>query len=52
VLTPGEVQRKRLELAAEMVELLLSDDELVGRPRRTLEQIYVSLGHLRGQVRR
>jgi hypothetical protein len=50
VLSPGEVRRKRLELAQEMLTLLLGDGELRARPRQTLQKIYASLGSVRHQL--
>jgi hypothetical protein len=47
LLTSGEIRQKRAELAVEMIELLLADGELAGRPRRTLEQVFASLGSVR-----
>jgi hypothetical protein len=50
VLTPGQIRRKRLELAQEMLTLLLGDTELATRPRQTLQKIYASLGNVRRQL--
>ena len=50
VLSQDEVRKKRLELAAEMLTLLLGDDGLGTRPRQTLQKIYASLGSVRRQL--
>jgi hypothetical protein len=50
LLSPGEVRRKRIELAQEMVELVLGEENLKARPRRTLEGIYSSLRQFRRQL--
>jgi hypothetical protein len=47
VLSPDEVRRKRLELAQEMLTLLLGDGELASRPRQALRKISTSLGTVR-----
>jgi hypothetical protein len=47
LLTPGEVRRKRLELAQEMLTLLLGDDGIGTRPRQALLRISTSLGTVR-----
>jgi hypothetical protein len=50
LLTPGEIRQKRTELAVEMIELLMADNELVGRPRQVLERIHASLETVRRQL--
>jgi hypothetical protein len=50
VLTPGQIRQKRLELAQEMLGLLLGDDGLGTRPRQTLERVYATLGDIRRQL--
>jgi hypothetical protein len=50
VLTPEQIRQKRIELAAEMLALVLDDDELGTRPRRTLQGIFTSLGSVRSQL--
>lgn len=47
VLTPEQIRVKRAELAAEMVELLLTDTALGKKPRAALQRISVSLGDIR-----
>jgi hypothetical protein len=47
LLSPGEVRKKRLELAQEMLMLLMGDDALGKRPRAALQRISVSLGDIR-----
>jgi hypothetical protein len=49
-LGPGEIRRKRAELACEMVTLLLGDGELGRQSRQTLERIYTSLESVRRQL--
>jgi hypothetical protein len=45
------VQRKRLELAEEMVQLILADGAaLPGAQRRTLRRLTLTLGELRRQA--
>jgi hypothetical protein len=50
LLTPEQIRVKRAELAAEMVELLLGEENLKAKPRRTLEGIYSSLRQFRRQL--
>jgi hypothetical protein len=50
VLTEGEILVRRLELASEMVELVLGEDNLAAKQRRTLEGIYSRLRQFRGQI--
>ena len=47
VLTPEQVRQKRLELAQEMLMLLMADGELGKRPRAVLERISGSLADIR-----
>jgi hypothetical protein len=46
-LSPEQIREKRLELAQEMLTLLLGDGELAKRPRQALQRISTSLGDLR-----
>ena len=46
-LSPEEIRLKRAELAAEMIQLLLSDAALGKRPRAALQRISTSLGDIR-----
>jgi len=50
VLTPEQIRVKRAELAVEMVELLLGEEGLKAKPRRTLENIHTSLRRFRRQL--
>jgi hypothetical protein len=50
VLTESEIRLRRLELAAEMLELVLSEDSLPTKPKRTLQGIYSSLRQFRRQL--
>jgi hypothetical protein len=49
-LSAEQIRAKRAELACEMVELLLGEANLRGKPRRTLEGIYSSLRQFRRQL--
>jgi hypothetical protein len=49
-LSPDEIRRKRIELAEEMLGLLLGDGGLAARPRQTLQKIYANLGSVRRQL--
>ena len=52
ILTPEQIQGKRLELAAEMLELVLTDgQDLPGSQRRTLRRLSEGLADLRLQGR-
>jgi uncharacterized tellurite resistance protein B-like protein len=47
-LTPRQVQEKRLELAAEMLELVMSDGEdLARKQRQTLKRLSEAVENLR-----
>jgi hypothetical protein len=50
VLSEGEIRLRRLELASEMVELVLGEDNLAARQRRTLESIHGRLRQFRSQL--
>lgn len=50
LLTASEVRRRRLELAEEMVQLVLAGDELAARPRQVLQKVFASLGTVRRQL--
>jgi hypothetical protein len=49
-LTDDEIRQRRLELAQEMVELMLADGALASRPRQALVRIHTSLGIIRRQL--
>jgi hypothetical protein len=46
-LSPDQIREKRIELAQEILGLLLADTALAKRPRQALERISVSLGDIR-----
>jgi hypothetical protein len=50
LLTQREVWQRRLDLAEEMITLLLGESALTARPRQTLERIHASLGTVRRQL--